>query len=64
MSIGSSQRCLNAKDEPIHVQGLERLTERYTQLVEGQMKVIKMAEEMLEVVGYPVLGGKHLWTKK
>lgn len=38
MSIGSSQRCLNAKDEPIHVEGLERLTERYTQLEEINLK--------------------------
>ncbi|MGQ6300415.1 recombinase family protein [Serratia sp. IR-2025] len=54
----------NEQDEPMHVEGVERLTGLYTQLVEGQVKVIKMAEEMLEVVGYPVLDGKHFWTKK
>lgn len=48
----------------MHVEGVERLTGLYTQLVEGQVKVIKMAEEMLEVVGYPVLDGKYFWTKK
>jgi len=47
-----------------YVQGLERLVEAYRTVTEGQMKIIKMAEEMLEVVGYLVLDGKHFWTKK
>ncbi|HGW3443910.1 TPA: hypothetical protein ACNIOM_001996 [Serratia marcescens] len=64
MRIGGLPFNDNEQDEPIHVEGLERLVEAYRTVTEGQMKVIKMAEEMLEVVNYPVLDGKYFWAKK
>ncbi|HHK5846459.1 TPA: hypothetical protein ACQVLA_005449, partial [Serratia marcescens] len=52
------------EDDVVLGKSLEGLVEAYMTVTEAQAKVIKMAGEMLEVVGYPVLDGKHFWTKK
>ncbi|EJA2549312.1 hypothetical protein MWS75_001309 [Serratia marcescens] len=64
MRIGGLPFNDEPEDDVALGKSLEGLVEAYRTVTEAQVKVIKMAEEMLEVVDYPVLDGKHFWTKK
>ncbi len=64
MRIGGLPFNDEPEDDVALGKSLEGLVEAYRTVTEGQTRVIQLAEEMLQLVGYTVLNGKHFWTKK